>query len=415
MSGIINLLNRSAQANGINLDAIQQIVKADDLKLQEQVICSWLDGFTRTNVHDQEAVETIRKHLSSIFAAKQDVEAKANLDKASNALLNAKKQQLTTEGAVPLNQRIIAGELKASLEQIHGALNSNIQGLNLGEISIEDQRLDLFKLTVGTQGNLKAGETLESKLGEAIQASASRFTAEGLKNLKNELAQEMIYSEGGQIINQRLGSINIALAGPSAVIDGKNHELYSLANRDSIQCQGADLSKLSLEALQKLQEDALGKLAKFWDQPETKQLLTNFGVSFVEGKEPGSRIMDTSSLKTVEAKKAFNIGLSETMINYINNEEASKLEPNEKAIIKEFAKRSAIIQQEGLSFSKIARNLLGAANISSLLSSGVFGLIAGKMGSPMLGLIVTVMSFLLSSGGAKSTEAKPVPPQPAAA
>ena len=376
-------MQESAQANNIQLDKISD---ADVAKFG-----GWLDGWIKSDVHNQDQVQQVKSHFAKIFSAQQALKPK------SEELLTAHSTKLQAEGAVPLYERLDAAKISASMAEIHEALDpAKLTGVKFGANENKgEQRLALLQLIVSSHKDLKEGENISDKIRENIGKHAASFTADGLKTLQNELAQEMVHSNAALEINKKFGVLNIALAGLDACIEGKEHHLYALASADSI--KGVDISGKSLEELEKLKTSSLDKLSKFWAEASTQELLKTHEVSITP--EGG---LDHSKL-TPERKKVFEQKLAEKLINYINRDNG--FSPEEKAMVKEMSKRAAAIQQDGPSWKRILENLFKADSISSFLTSGILGLVVGKIGSPMFGLVVTIMSFLLSSGAKKEAPA----------
>ncbi len=389
-----------------------------DKKRIDQV-CGLIDKIIMTDgTMSPQKLEAAGNHVRGVFTAA--LKARKDLAEAKTQALNEMKakieetitnhqDRLEVENSISVEERLKAKQLTVvTLDGIAESIQNNIAGASSNpSLNVEAQRGILFKIAA-TCAKAENAEAFNQQFSKGLTEHIQEFSKEGLAALEKEIRRECVLAKHSDTVAEKWKSLNIVMAGPEAIMEGKNHPLYALATLDQVKTTKVDLQAVAtMEAgeADKLAKETLDKLQGFWKQDGLKEkLIESHGVKFdTEGK------LIPESL-SADKKDAYILDIGDRLTKYMNE----SLTDQERAMAKQLALRSTASLQASKSFMDLFKGLASGTNLSSLLSSGVFGLLAGKMLSPMFGLVVTVISFLLNSSSS-TADAKAKPPAPATA
>lgn len=411
---------------------LTEAVKATNdefLTKHQALLCDWLDGIIQKHIHSQADVQAATQHFRSIFDTTNNKPAlsaaASDLHKVIEEKLKVRQQVLEVNATVDIKDQLAAGRITIdTLRNTHAILGgiTITQGQTSGckvdeQLSLFFRLADEAKKRVKELGN-NAPEQFEAHLQKLVQES-NQFTAEGITHIQGRIAHELVLSEAAQTMTDRLGSTAMAIAG----IAPKGHHLELLAAADLLKVETGNIASINAMKegdLKALTDQAMASLSKLWTTGIVEKLNAKYGANIFtqEVNKDGQRVTRLNdAVLSKEQKASLSHDISTAMLDHLN-----ELPPQEKAVLKMIATRSALNQQKKPDLLAMVKDFFSPSGMSRLVSSGMMGLMAGMI-SPMLGMILGLASFFLSNSAegetpttnaATAAKAQPKPPAPAA-
>ncbi len=370
-------------------------------------VCKHLDTVFRSFGADRASTTEATNYLRAQFEAKKDNEAAKPLITELNKVIDAANKRLATEESLSLHQRVEAGELSLGiLENSINAIDTAMKsatGNKAGDLN--NQRLVFTKIVAKTMATNRSATPFEFEqtLGDELAKAGHFFKQADLATIQNEIKVELSLSKAAQHLTENgiLGAAAIAFAGPAAIVAGKEHPMHALAASDRIQST-IDIQTLNATDIDKAYQGAIQKLSSFWNSAPAQEILKAYEVSL---PQDGTNEISTRHLSK-EQQLMFNTQITSAMMEHVMDPKGA-FNDSERAVLKHCALRSAVQQQAPFDIAATIKGLLSGG---SLMSSGILGIAGGAIVGPMFGLVVTVMSFLLSSNPNETP--RQTPPQP---